>query len=187
MRERQFNGIIGAPGHGKSTYTAEKIVTRAKGNAIIYKADFNINDKAFAKFPYVDIEKYKGGKVKVSDANIEYKDFVRWCYRNMRNGTLVVDDASIYEQNAISKELLRLIAMRRHIGVDVYLVYHGLTGFPIDQYKFLDYLVLFNTKDEISYKRNKIPMFDKLQAAKDRISAQVARGNKYYYEAIKMQ
>lgn len=185
MRERQFNAIVGAPGHGKSTLTA-KLVSQLPGNAIIYKTHFNIDDKAFEQFPLVDVKKYTGGKVRFSDANIQYNDLLKWVKSTFRNGTLIIDDATIFEVNQISKELNYLIAMRRHLGIDIYLVYHGLTGFPIDQYKFLNWLILFNTTDSIAYKKSKIPNYNKIEIAIAQIKKEIENGNKYANRAIKL-
>lgn len=186
MRERQFNILVGAPGFGKSTKGAEIVSRTHDKNAIIYKMLLNIDDKAFAKFPHVQLKNYKGGKVKIDDLQIKYSDMVKAVTRDFRNGMFVVDDAGNYERNIISEELNRLVSMRRHIGVDVLLIYHGLSFLPIQQFPFINNIILFHTTDNPSYKGGKIPEMEKLLAAKARIAAQVARGNKYYHEVIKL-
>lgn len=165
MRQRKFYGFVGCPGSGKSTYIA-MLLKKYKGNVIIYKEHINIDDEVFADIPLVDIHKYRGGKAKISSLNIKYKDFLKWVYANFRNGIVLIDDATIYERNQITDELSTILAMRRHIGVDVWLVYHGFTGFPIDQFKFLNYVVLFHTTDAFAYKKNKVPCADDISAAK---------------------
>ena len=70
-----------------------------------------------------------------------------------------------------------LVAMRRHYGIDIWLVYHGFTAFPIDQYKFINFLVIFNTNDEIGYKKNKIPKFNEVQAAIEQSRLRFAQNN----------
>lgn len=186
MRERQFNIIVGAPGHGKSTLTADLVRQSKDANAIIYKMALNIDDKAFAKFPVREFAKYTGGKVRISDLDVKYPKLIQSVIAHYRNGMLVIDDAGLYERDIISDELNHLVMMRRHVGVDVFLVYHGLSFLPIQQFPYINNIILFHTADNFSYKARRIPAGDALQAAKDRIAAQVVKGNKYYYEVIKL-
>lgn len=186
-RERQFNIFVGAPGFGKSTFTSRIIQQSKDANAIIYKMALNIDDKAFSKFPECkDIAKYTGGKVKISDLTIKYPKLVRLVVDKYRNGHFVVDDAGLYERDIISDELNDLVMMRRHIGVDVSLIYHGLSFLPIQQFPFINNIILFHTTDNFTYKARRLPAGEQLQAAKDRIAAQVVKGNKYYHEVIKL-
>lgn len=186
MRERQFNIIVGAPGHGKSTTAAKLFEAGKDANGIIYKMFLNIDDKAFKKYRHVPFDKYTGGKVKISDMDVKYKDFLKGVLRSFRNGHVMIDDAGNYERDIISDELNKLVSMRRHMGVDVTMIYHGLSFLPIQQFPFINHIILFHTTDNFSYKAGKLPDIKKLEKAKERIAAQVARGNKYYYEVIKL-
>ncbi len=186
VRERQFNILVGAPGYGKSTFANRIVQGNRDHNAIIYKNNLNIDDPAFVRIPELkDLAKYKGGKVKVSDRTIKYPKLVTLINEKYRNGIFMVDDAGLYERDVISDELSDLVMMRRHMGVDVYLIYHGLSYLPIQQFPFVNNIILFHTTDAL-YKGRKLPELDRLQQAKDRIAAKVAGGNKYYHEVIKL-
>jgi hypothetical protein len=49
--------------------------------------------------------------------------------------------------------------------IDIILVYHGLSYLPIDQFVFVNNIVLFNTNDNIKYKNNKLPNMADLERA----------------------
>lgn len=195
MRERQVNMIIGAPGHGKSTEMMNIIKAYPDKNVLIWKNFLNIDDPAFKSIPEKQYIKYTGGraKMKSNDMSIagknekqKYKNFMQGVIDHYRNGMLIVDDASNYEKYTTSDEFNNLIMMRRHIGVDVFYIYHGFTLFPIPMLPYVNNIILFHTADNFSYKGAKLPQMEKLQAAQERIAAQVAKGNKYYHEVIKL-
>lgn len=185
-RQRQFNLVVGAPGHGKSTFIAKRMIAASPDkNAIIYKEELNIDDAAFSMFARAKFKEYKGGKVKMSSFDVDYKTFMKEVYAHFRNGHIVIDDGTLYERDMVTKELSDLATMRRHLGVDITVAYHGMTYLPIQQFPLVNNIILFHTTDSL-YKGRRLPGVELIQAAKDRIAAQVAKGNKYYHEVIKL-
>lgn len=187
--------IIGAPGHGKSTKMMDIIKRYPDANVLLWKMFLNIGDPAFKTIPEKQYAKYTGGRAKISsndttiagkNERLKYKTFMQGIIDHYRNGMLVVDDASNYEKYTTSDEFNNLIMMRRHMGVDVFYIYHGFTLFPIAMLPYVNNIILFHTTDNFSYKGAKLPEMEKLLAAKNRIAAQVAKGNKYYHEVIKL-
>lgn len=167
MRNPRFNALIGSPGSGKSTYTANAIKVYRRP-VIVIKHTVNIHDEAFSFLPIQTMESYKGGKCKMAvSTRKEYVEVLKWAMNTVRDALIVVDDATIYERDRISAEMGLLLAMRRHYGIEIWMVYHGFTWFPIDQFLFVNHLVIFNTNDEIGYKKNKIPEYEKIQEAID--------------------
>ncbi len=170
MRNPRFIGFVGSPGSGKSTYIANAIKVY-KRNVIVFKHVINIDDPAFSFLPENTIEQYEksknkiNNKLKIAGTEEDYKDFLNWIKNNYRNGLLIIDDCTIFEDNKLSQLMKHLVAMRRHYGLDIWLVYHGFSAFPIDQYKFLNYLVIFNCNDSIKYKKTKIPQFEDIEIA----------------------
>lgn len=173
QRNTRFNGIVGSPGAGKSTYVAKALKTYLR-NVIVWKHIINIDDQAFSFLPEKNMDNWRQGakpgapvKCKIGGSEENYRDFLKWIKTNYRNGLIIIDDATIFEDGKLTPEMRHLVAMRRHYGIDIWLVYHGFSAFPIDQYKFINHLVIFNTNDNIFYKKSKIPEFDKVQAAID--------------------
>ncbi len=173
--EREFNLIAGSPGAGKSTFTANYIKAYRE-NVLVYKHIANIDDPAFAFLTSKTKESWRQGaavgagvKCKIAGKQEEYAGFLQWLMSpaGMRNGLLVVDDATIFERDRLSKEMNELVTMRRHYGIDVWLVYHGLSLLPIEQFIFCNHIVLFNTNDNIKYKANKLPAYLQLKSAID--------------------
>lgn len=171
-RQPEFNLVIGSPGAGKSTWVAG-IAKQTPRNVCLVKLPVNIDDKAFSFLPEKTLSSWRQGlqpgapgKFKVSASKKEYlKEILPWIIAgNFKNGIFIVDDATIYERHQISDELDELLGMRRHFGLDVYLVYHGLTKCPIDQFAFANHIILFNCTDNPNYKASKIPEHHRLIA-----------------------
>lgn len=171
MRERWFGMLAGSPGAGKSTYSAN-LVKGYGENAIVYKHKANIDDKAFSFLNEKTTGSWRQGatagasvKCKIAGTQDEYIEFLRWVKTSYRNGLLIIDDATIFERDRLTKEMNELVTMRRHYGIDLLLVYHGLTLLPIEQFIFCNWVVLFNTNDNLKYKANKLPFYDQFMAA----------------------
>lgn len=195
MRERQVNIIIGSPGYGKSTAAANIIKQYKDENVLLFKMFLNIADPAFKFIPEKAFANYTGGRAKIADNDAtligrnpreKYLFFIRSVLKKYRNGMLLVDDASTYERYTTSDEFNDLIMMRRHIGVDVFYIYHAFSVLPIAMLPYVNNVILFHTTDNFQYKAAKLPEMKRLQEAKERIAQKVANGNKYYNEVIKL-
>jgi predicted kinase len=171
-RLRHFNAVTGVTGSGKSTFCAN-VIKAYPQNVIVLKHIANINDPAFLFLPEKTTENFAKNKIegkaikcKISVYDKEqYKVILAWIEKNFANGLVLVDDATVFERDRLTLKMIDLVSLRRHLGIDIYLVYHGLSMFPIDQYIFLDYLILFNTSDSINYKKNKIEKIQQVTAA----------------------
>jgi hypothetical protein len=178
VRERRFILIAGAPGAGKSVFVNDNIIAPYTGNVIIFKHPANIDDKAVAWLPEKTPSNWRQGakpgapvRCKMAVTKQDYKKTLQWVADEYRNGLLIVDDATIYEKFILTNEMEFLVIMRRHLGIDIVMMYHGLTRLPIDQFISANYLLLFNTTDNFDYKAKKLPQHKTLQDA-----AQSARG-----------
>ena len=168
----EATALISAKRTGKST-TAEEIVRRSSlPNALIFKEGINLYDEAFKGYPTVeDIYSYKGGKVLVDGGRIPYRKLLAMCYTSYRNGLLLIDDAAQYEKDVITPELRRLLIDNRKLGIEILLVYHGITQVPIEVFPYLNNIILGHTTDNFEYKINKLPnIADDLRAAKEAIT-----------------
>jgi hypothetical protein len=196
--EREFNMLAGITGVGKSTFTANYCKRYAE-NVLVYKNLSNINDKAFAFLPEKSMTNWRQGakpdqpvKCKFAGGDKKaYKAFLDWILAgNYTNGLLVIDDATIYERDRLTEQMNQLVTMRRHLGIDIWLNYHGLTLLPIEQFVFVDYLIVFMTTDNIQYKASKLPNMERLIAGINQAKANFNSGKvplKYTPVIVKMR
>lgn len=184
MRDRQFNLVVGFPGHGKSTFIANQCKRTKDSNVLVYVEDVDMDSDAWAAFPPVDFGKYRGGKRKVNASDVAYDVFLQQVCQHFRNGIVVIDEGRLHENYRLSKEMIRLVATRRKIGVDIYINYHGMSGLPVEQLQYVNNIILFHTTDNFSRKGRSLPEMQALLAAQARIRRQVFAGNKYYAEAM---
>lgn len=174
MREREFNLVAGSPGAGKSTFVAE-YSKQYRENVWLFKHKANIDDPAFGFLTVKTLQSWRQGaapgqpvKCKIAGDKKTYKAFLQAFLPErspLRNGLLVIDDATIFERDRLTEEMNELVTMRRHYGIDIWLVYHGLTLLPIEQFIFTNHVILFNTNDNINYKASKLPAYQQLLAA----------------------
>ena len=170
---KYFDLLIGAPRSGKSTFTVN-LIKKYPQNVIIVKHTSNVNDATHAFLSEKTTENWrqgvpKSGYVKCKMAfqdKKSYLPFLDWVRHNYRNGLLIIDDATIFERDRLTLQMTDIVSMRRHYGIDVMLIYHGFTLCPIDQFVFVNNLIIFNTNDNIEYKKNKIPQYDRVEAAR---------------------
>jgi hypothetical protein len=169
--ERQFNTIVGITKSGKSTFLAN-LAKKYLQNVVFVKHISAIDDEAISHLPLRTIENFRSGNrgsvinCKMAVINkADYKIFLAWAMLNLRNCLLIIDDATILERDRMSENLQTLVTMRRFYGLDIFLAYHGISMFPIDQFVHLNYLLFFNTTDNFEYKKNKIPIYPKILQA----------------------
>ena len=171
--ERTFDVFVGAPRSGKST-CAKNLINAYRQNVIIVKHTANLHDATFAHLPVSTTDTYRKGiaakeyykcKMAFVDKDKDYPLFLSWVIKNYRNGLLVVDDATIFEQRETSAKMLELISMRAHIGVDVILIFHGFTKMPIDLFTFLNHFFVFNTTDNIIRKKDSLTDYNSILLA----------------------
>lgn len=194
QRERRFFLIVGSPGSGKSTYVANLIKNYKNGNVCVFKHISNYDDPALDFLPIKTERNWRQGasphelvKFRMIGDESSYIHALDWIQgdapNKFRNGLLVIDDCTLFERDRITKQMKHLVTMRRHAGyrLDICLIYHGLTYLPIDQFTFVNTVVLFNTTDKINYKASRIPLDELIkgvETAKSNHATGKATGNK---------
>lgn len=171
--DRNFDLAIGAPRSGKSTFTVN-LIKGYQQNVIIAKHTSNINDATHSFLTEKNTDNWRQGvprgqwaKCKMAfQSKKEYLPFLDWVRSHYRNGLLIIDDATIFERDRLSLQMTDIVSMRRHYGIDVLLIYHGFALCPIDQFVFANNLYIFNTNDNIEYKKSKIPQYGRVEAAR---------------------
>lgn len=194
-REPAIFLYVGARGHGKSTRLEKFLSDNHYRNAIVFKEGHNVQDKAFISkgWPVISLEQYKGGKV-IVDAGLmpldkgeqPYTKFLHTVHARFARGIVAIDDASRYEFNDISVDLRPLLTDCRRMFVDLVFVYHGLEDVPIRLFTYVNYIVLFHTNGNPTYKLNKIPRFDEIVRERAKLAARAAKGDKYGCSIIKL-
>lgn len=165
--------MLGAPRSGKSVSTVP-LIKQYKKNVIIVKHTSNVNDDTHKFLTEKTADNWRQGvapggyakcKMQFSDKK-NYRKFLKWVMNGgYRNGLLIIDDATIFERDRLSEEMTDIVSMRRHYGLDILLIYHGLTLCPIDQFVFANKLIFFNINDNPEYKKNKIPQYERVRDA----------------------
>ncbi len=192
MRQPKMYIVAGAPGMGKSTMLAN-MAKKERGNVCVLKHAVNIEDKAFGFLTEKTMSNWRQGaaptipvkfKISILDDD-EYKEFLNWVLaKNFQNGLLILDDQGMFEQNQSSKIWKRIMIMRRHVQLDIAVVFHGLTQVPIDMFTFANYLILYNTADEFSYKHSKIPNFKTLLKATEQVKQHLSSEKTKYTPVV---
>lgn len=196
-RQAQVTLFVAAKKHGKSTLAELMVRNHYYPNALIYKEGVNVYDEAFKKYPVIeDIYSYKGGKVVVNGGFIRYKNFLKLVNDKFRNGVLMLDDIAEYERNDISDELWPILVNNRKLGIEVVLLYQGLTDVPIRMFKYVNTVILGYTNDGFEYKLNKFPdrggpfriAAEKVKAIHNQCTCKdpCRCGKRYYREIIKL-
>lgn len=172
LRQRQFNIVVGVKRAGKSTFLANKVVKPYQGNVIVLKHLANINDPAFEFLPEKTKENWRQGakpgtpvKCKFGIMEDNYAEHIIWAKEHYKNGLFIVDDCTIFEDAKLSRNMRFFAAMCRHVGIDLWLVYHGMTKLPIEQFVFVDHFIVFNTTDNILRKKNTISEYQQFEKA----------------------
>ncbi len=97
------------------------------------------------------------------------------------NGLLVFDDARTYIQAQSTQFMQWLMISRRHEGIDLVSVFHGLDQVPPIYFKYSSRLVLFHSTGEINKRKSEIAeeKLNLISEAKRQVEAEVRNGNRY--------
>jgi hypothetical protein len=182
-RDRFFILGVGFPGFGKSSKAADWVRGSQDDNALIYLEEEDMDSDAWTEFPEVDFYRYRGGKRKVNGSKVEYREFLQQVHKYFRNGVLVIDEGPLHEENKLSPEMLKIVSQRRKLGIDIIILYHGLSGLPVGQFRYVNAIFLCHSTDAFQSKTN-VPQVKALVAAQERIRKEVFSGNHWYAEVI---
>ncbi len=170
MRANAVVVFVGKPRTGK-TVELLKSIDRDKKKVLIY--DLN-NEPKYRKFPKMPLDKlptWKAGKYRVftHDAAGLLKDIAD----NVRNATVVLEDATSYLNSNTNAILQKLLVSRRHWNLDIFLTFHSLNRVPPLVYEMSNFIVIKKTQDSSRklYKMDKIPNPDALIEAWKRVNA----------------
>ena len=179
--------LVGVNGAGKTTFLRENIVNslKEKGHRILIVTNADNQDWKDVEFlkDFKEIETFTGIR-----KMIYKKGRLEKIQQYYNKGTLILDDCRLYIQLQTTDFMNWLQVLRRHVGIDLFCVFHGLTQVPPIFFTFSSNLVLFHTLDNIKRRGYYIEeyLFEEIQEKKQRILSEVNKGNKYHFEIIKL-
>ncbi|MEL6558341.1 MAG: ATP-binding protein [Bacteroidota bacterium] len=156
--------LVGAPRTGKTTLT-KKLIEASNKKVLIY--DVN-NEEAYDDYKRMPLKKlrgWKGGKWKVFTDDAE--ELIYQIYANVRNATIIFEDATSYINRDTAKYLRKILVSRRHMNLDIIFSFHSLNQVPPMIYEMSNYISLKKTNDTIQKVKglNKLPNPDDVMKA----------------------
>ena len=190
MSRKRCDILVGATGAGKSTFLLKNIVEpllKEDKRILVVKNDFNMDwkdvDFLSKDKKYEELKTFTGiRKVNFRQGRLEK------IAQYYSNGVLILEDCMGYIHTQTDKITDWLLLGRRHFGINLFCVFHGLTEVPPKFFTYADSLILFATNDNIN-KRSKEIFPERLQVidkARQRIEQRVRKGDKFAYEIINL-
>ena len=179
--------LVGVVGTGKTTFLVNSIVKplSAKGSRILIVTNGDGKDWQDVDYltDYEEIKTFTGIR-----KMIYKKGRLEKIQQYYSNGALIFDDCRVYIQAQTSDFMNWLQILRRHVGIDLFAVFHGLTQVPPVFFTFASNLVLFHTLDNIKRRGTYIEdyLFDEINIRKSLILKEVNKGYRFAFEIIKL-
>jgi len=184
MRYPKLIIILGYNGTGKTTLAKKLLLSELKkknGRGLVLTPDdieWGTLQEINGRFPD-RIESYvKARKL------IYYDGCLLDIQNNFRKGLLIFDDIRAYSTAMTPQDLHNLLIRRRQKEIDIICVGHGFTEVPPKFFTFASEIILFNTKDNISMRKDVLKDFEKMEEAQKRVNEK-ALNDPYYFEIIK--
>ncbi len=158
--------IIGGAKQGKTPFIKAYC---NKKNVLIFDVqnEYGKQTKYVGQTPYGLTEDNKQPRSRY--VGLEEKEFITLC-SNKKNTICVFEEATMFFQGAIDKNMRRLLFGKAHTKNIYVLVFHSINSLPPRIMEATDFVVLFRTNDErdtVERKYKKLlPAFDRLQQAK---------------------
>ncbi len=158
--------IVGGTHRGKSTYI---------------KAHLRNPKGGFRPHIINDIKgEYGKGFKKYHDSG-DRDGFIAYVDQNVKNSIVVLEEASFYLSNRHYSSAAEKLLVNKWKSQNTYfIVYHSIRKIPLAVYDYLDYMVLFKTRDLLPNIKNAPP--EVLSGFED--VNQKSRSNKHYHKFI---
>ncbi len=102
---------------------------------------------------------------------------------NMNNTFIVFEDAGKYTDIKLPRPFKRLIADSKQRNIDILFMYHCFMDTPTDVFrKGIDYIQLFKTEDHPQVRKNNLRLYDKVEAAYNKLKASSNRFDGVYID-----
>jgi len=160
--------MIGQPRTGKTTYLYERLIMPRldKNNRVLIVvadgADWRVKQIQKPE----EITTFTGFR-KISFYPELFKDLIAY-----KHGLLVFDDCRFYlDTDRLDYDMHRALARLRQDKIDVVAVYHGFTEVHRKFWTFATNAIIFKTTDDISQRKNVIPMFAEIAKIQKEMNA----------------
>ncbi|MDR0207038.1 MAG: ATP-binding protein [Bacteroidales bacterium] len=180
IRKTELTLIVGVNGTGKTTFIANSVLLTGKKGLVVTPDGLE-----WRKLPLITNEQIRTftGHARMIYEGPKTLEAIK---NNYSGGILVLDDAMAYLDEQTPAMMQYLYIRRRHHGIDLYFVAHGLRQVPPKCFTFTSYLILFNTVESfVSRKKDVYPeLFEKIIKMQADIKKKVEAGNPYYYKIL---
>jgi hypothetical protein len=189
VRPAFFSIIVGTNGCGKTTLAKELVATELRkenGHALIITPDeieWNNVPEVHPQFPE-RMSCYTGARrIIASDDDIaEHLVNIRQYFRN---GLIIFDDSRGYIDDKPPRILRQFIVRRRQLLSDIIVIGHGFSQIQPAFFAYATHVIMFNTPDPVSTRKERFYDIKKWEAIQARIN-NVAITNPYYHEIHKI-
>ena len=176
--------VVGAVGSGKTHFLEKEILPKMieSGKRVLVVTEQRDDWQDYPLLQnYDELKTFTGGrKMYFADGRLEkIKEFYM-------NGILVFDDARTFINSQPTKFLRWLLIGRRHEGIDLFSVFHGLDEVPPIYFKFSSRLIMFNSTGELAKRKQEISAekINLIAEAKKQLEDDVRSGKKYTKRCI---
>lgn len=173
--------LIGTGGTGKSTYIHQLIKTEPRPKTIIYDIDANPH---YAEYPIIrkeDAPRWKKGIARVID--VDYEEAYTYLAK-CKDTFLVLEDCTKYiSDKKPPKWVCSLALSAKQKGNDTLFTFHSFVQCDGFFMRNCDWMVIFKTGEKIEHFSAKVPMFEKVATAFNRVKS---HESKYYNESVLM-
>lgn len=201
MRFNLVGTIIGQRGTGKSLFfLGSKFSAKAQDKALNIPSVLEryltnqqkvliidtLDHPAYRSIPVLEPKHFAAFKKGICrtwlepDAVVKLVDKINQA-QHFNNTAVVFEDAGKYTERTLPRPFRRLIIDSKQRNIDLLFMYHAWVDTPGDIFTKSDYIQLFKTEDSPEVRKHKIRLFEKVQAAYQRVKNNPSR---FYSEFI---
>lgn len=159
MRDSTVNILVGRQGVGKTTTLLEMFDLWKKHKGILI-FDYS-SEKKYQNFPLINVEDLKHWnstgiyRVYCSEPELFFDEV----FKSVRNCYLICEDARSYMKPNLQQEIIKVMGLRRQLGIDVVANFWTLQDVPSKVLIYSNHITIFKTRDTVEKldKLDKIP------------------------------